>query len=204
MKRIGVTQRVDYVQRRDEYLEGLDPRWHELFRQFSDHLHIPLASACGDYDRYFEDLMLDAFILTGGNDIGSYRPRDLLEESILDYAKIKHVPVFGVCRGLQFMNHYHGGKLVRVAGHVGSRHRVEVNGGMLSQVREVNSYHDWGIQPDGVGEGLEPIAISHDGTIEGVKHRTLPWMAIMWHPEREKSILQDDLDLMNICFGGFL
>ena len=32
---------------------------------------------------------------------------------------------------------------------------------------------------------FNPIAYSYDGYIEAMIHNTHPWLAIMWHPERE-------------------
>ncbi len=45
--------------------------------------------------------------------------RDVFELEVLKRAIGNNVPVLGVCRGLQLINHYYGGRLVKVKGHAG-------------------------------------------------------------------------------------
>ena len=47
---------------------------------------------------------------------------------------------------------------------------------------EVTSHHHQGVRE--LAEGLEILSRSSDGMIEAVKHETLPWFAVQWHPER--------------------
>lgn len=201
MKRIGITQRVDFVPRRNEYVEGIDCRWAVYLQKLS-FIFFPLSCHVEKPERHFEDLKLDGFLLTGGNDIGSYPPRDQFERRVLTYSQGNNIPVFGICRGLQFINHIQGGRSVEKEGHVAVSHKVF--GPLLSSsdFRVVNSYHDWVIQEEDVGRDLLPLAFAEDGTVEALKHKTLPWMAIMWHPEREEAFLEEDCRLMNNHFLG--
>lgn len=48
----------------------------------------------------------------------------------------------------------------------------------------VNSYHNFGVYPDGLGPYLQAVATAPDGSVEAVAHKHLPQWAIMWHPER--------------------
>ena len=81
---------------------------------------------------------------------------------------------------------YHAGtQLVPVAGHTATRHALKCVAGLQQELpEEVNSYHDWGLAscPD----GFETLATSLDGTIEAIRHKSLPWEGWMWHPEREE------------------
>jgi putative glutamine amidotransferase len=36
------------------------------------------------------------------------------------------------------------------------------------------------------------MALSVDGSIEAIKHETLPWQGWMWHPERYSEFCEDD------------
>ena len=78
----------------------------------------------------------DLLVLSGGTDVspslyGAYpqKPhpydiiRDKFEWGLVDQAVELGIPVFGICRGHQFLCVYHGGRLVQhLDGHGGSRH----------------------------------------------------------------------------------
>ena len=66
---------------------------------------------------------------------------------------------------------------------------------------EVNSYHTQGCI-EVVSKELEVVMRSEDGVIEKVKHRSLPLMGTMWHPERENPFRNTDIDLLQTFMGG--
>jgi putative glutamine amidotransferase len=66
--------------------------------------------------------------------------------------------------------------------------------------RTVNSFHASAITEESLGERLAVVAFAPDGTIEAVRHRQLPWMGIMWHPEREAPFSEDDRELVTDLF----
>jgi len=91
-----------------------------------------------------------------------------------------------------------------VDGHVASRHALAVSVDTvpgLDDGMEVNSFHGWGVPEDGLGEALEVLARAPDGSIEALRHETLPWLGIMWHPEREHPFIDNDLRLIRTVFG---
>jgi putative glutamine amidotransferase len=147
-----------------------------------------------DAAAYLTALAPDAVLLSGGNDIGAAPQRDRVEHAALDYAAARRLPVLGVCRGLQMINHHQGGRLRKVDGHVAIRHRV--TGLLESEGREVNSYHGLGLRTEDLGRDLEVAATSDDGLVEALRHRHLPWLALMWHPEREEQLCPKDLALI--------
>ena len=127
-----------------------------------------------------ERCAVTGLVLSGGEDIGVHPERDTTEILLLDWACKNSLPVLGVCRGFQFMQHWLGGYLVPVdeRRHVAAAHDIVING---DKQRQVNSYHSWGITS--LASPLEAFAVDPlSGTIEAARWRNL--LGIMWHPER--------------------
>ena len=193
MKRIAVSQRLDGVAGRDEWRDAVDTVWGKILWDLG-FLPIPACNSVPDAAEYVSALAPDGILMTGGNDLGEAPARDATEVALLDYAESTGIGVFGVCRGLQMINTYLGGDLVPLENHVAVRHTV--SGAMLGGEREVNSYHNFGVLPEALGHNLEILATARDDSIEAIRHQTLPWVAIMWHPEREAKIEDYDIELM--------
>jgi putative glutamine amidotransferase len=124
--------------------------------------------------------------------------RDVIETALLRASIDLGWPVIGVCRGMQAINVFHGGRIAPLGGHAGVRHSLTIVGssalianGLDSQV---NSFHDFGIPADGLGKGLEVLA-EVEGWPEAFVHRDYPHLGIMWHPERENPFSSHDLSL---------
>jgi putative glutamine amidotransferase len=156
----------------------------------------------------------DGLVLSGGIDIhpafyGSTqlrfpnadkfdKQRDEFEIRALHHAREKHVPVLGICRGLQLINCALGGTLVQDLGtrneiHRGNpdkRHEVHVEEDtLLAETTgvldgDVNSAHHQSIQL--LGKDLVINCYSVDGMIEGVEGTAGSGflLAVQWHPER--------------------
>ena len=213
--RIGLTQRVEVVSAYRERRDCLDQNWFPMLES-QDLFAVPLPNGLNDPTQYLEESNLDGFILTGGNDLcglpGASSPapeRDLFERLVLKFAEDRGLPVLGVCRGMQMINTYFGGQIDKVSGHIATRHLVNSVPGeslpvnhMAISSREVNSYHAWGLRESGLGESLCPLGIAEDDSVEAICHQHLPWLGIMWHPEREAPGNTEDLSLINRLFEG--
>lgn len=204
---VAVTQRIDSVAGRAELRDALDQK---LVQWLVHAGFLPVVvpntlSGSGDpsepiLENWLQAVQPGALILSGGNDIGEYPARDVTERYLLAWAEAKRVPVLGICRGLQMMAVWAGIDLVKVGGHVGTRHQLAVTARKDEWPAEVNSYHNWGLAscPD----GFEVSARAEDGSIEAIRHIELPWEGWMWHPEREASFsLQDIKRLKRLCSG---
>jgi len=127
--------------------------------------------------------------------------RDETEGSLLRAAESQGWPVLGVCRGMQALVSYHGGRLTRLDGHAGTRHAIHHvatdSAPEPAGEHEVNSFHDLGVMPEGLPTDMDALAHAPDGSIEAVSHRTLPHFGIMWHPERERPHTAADLSTLN-------
>lgn len=195
MKKIALTQRLIKNNSYHEIREALDVNWGALIQAAEfEPLALPLK-----YD--FKKLYFDGVILTGGNDLSvvsgdeTDKLRDDFENALLDFCVSKHIPVFGICRGMQMINAHFGGSLKKVERHAGCSHA-------LSDGREVNSYHSLAV--DTLGDGLEVLAKSDDdGTIEIICHKKYKIYAQMYHPERYSPFHEHDLRFLRSYFNDF-
>jgi len=180
--RIAISQRNDVIDGRNEVRDALDTRLAKLIWDLG-FLPLPLTSGLDTPLDYLESLAPDGILLSGGNDIGCAPQRDAIEHATLDYASKHDLPVLGICRGMQFINHYLGGSMRAVTGHTAVKHQL--HGPLVGNtLRVVNSYHDQGIYAEDLGDCLEAVAWTDDGVIEAFSHQERPWTGIMWHPER--------------------
>lgn len=204
MKVIAVSQRVQFLDELNEVRDVLDHRLTSfLFAAGFVPVAIPnnfcevLPYGAINYQAlnlWLDTLKPSAFVLSGGNDIGECRARDLTEGHLLDYASENFLPVLGICRGMQMMAFWAGADLRLVKGHIGVRHQI-----MGEIFGEVNSYHSFSI--DCCPKGFEVLAKSQDQEIEAIRHLSLPWEGWMWHPERENFFLGTDLQRIRCLFG---
>jgi gamma-glutamyl-gamma-aminobutyrate hydrolase PuuD len=187
-----VVENAGYPERRD----AISHDWTRLFNNFGiTPLLVPNGIA--DATRYF-DIGAKGLLLTGGDSLGpddAPSTRDRTEQSLLSDALRRKLPVLGVCRGLQIINRHFGGRVERVLPepHVGD-HDVRLAGGELIRI---NSFHDEGVLTSGLAPVLSAFAVTAGDVVEGVRHETLPLMAIQWHPERSSPSAKLDSELLH-------
>ncbi|OLS62863.1 gamma-glutamyl-gamma-aminobutyrate hydrolase family protein [Pseudomonas putida] len=197
MKVVAVSQRVDVLAERGETRDALDQRLVD-FLLTGGLLPVPvpntLSATADALQTWLDRLAPQAIVLSGGNDLGEQPARDMTEARLLEHARANHLPVLGICRGMQMLGHWAGSRLKPVSGHVRTRHRLS---GRI--VAEVNSYH--GLALADCPEDFDVLARSEDGEIEAIGHRSLPWEGWMWHPEREQVFAVHDLARLRALFG---
>lgn len=203
--KIGITQRVEVVKDYGEIRDCLDQAWVQLLEQLNFEV-LPIPNQLANPISWVENNGIDGLILSGGNDLGSFpdaknvsQARDALEKNLLLWSMNTKTPVLGVCRGMQMINATLGGQHIKVTGHVANEHELEGvdKSSDLMKYKTVNSFHEWGMTRETISSELLELARSNDGCIEAVKHRTLPWLGVMWHPERNDVVDNDKVLIRN-------
>lgn len=142
---------------------------------------------------------LDGILLPGGADVapnrygipgfftGRSNPHlEYFDTTVLPTIIQKwQLPVFGICRGLQTLNVLFGGTLKQhlffhpySTSDTDCCHKVTIAGKKVG----VNSFHHQAIGE--LADCFIPVAISDDGLVEAIVHKTFKVAAVQWHPER--------------------
>ncbi len=161
---------------------------------------------------------VDGLLFTGGEDIhpafygepildrcGTIdQERDHFEMELAKAALARHVPILGICRGMQLLNIALGGSLYQdlhycpgaAVYHCAPKekryalmHKVTLfPGSRLATIFgtstfAVTSTHHQLVKD--VARGLKVTAVAEDGVVEGVEAEAYPFLlAVQWHPER--------------------
>jgi len=104
--------------------------------------------------------------------------KDLLQ-AILSFK----IPVFGICIGHQLIGLSFGAKTSKMSqGHRGANHPVKNLSNNKVEITSQN--HGYMIDKDTLPECLEITHLSlFDGSIEGLRHKSLPIFSVQYHPE---------------------
>ena len=185
---IGISLRVTNAEKYVEKRDSLSHDWSIVLQQLGFHpLLIP--NTISDVSAFLDDMKVSGLILSGGDNIGDEPLRDQIEKKIIDHAVSRDIPLIGICRGMQIINSFFGGKIRRLdnSDHVNKPHKVNLgsNFSLGNNAIQVNSFHHNVIDAANLGKNLSPFAIlERDNTIEGFIHNELQIFGVMWHPER--------------------
>ena len=118
---------------------------------------------------------------------------DKVDKAIINHAIKYTKPMFGICRGIQAICAFMGGKLVQDLKYENVNHPLtEEHKHYVDKVNNIgvakllpdhfliNSWHHQAVKV--VPEGFEVI-FKNDETIEAMEHTTLPILGVQWHPE---------------------
>ncbi len=209
IERIGLTMRVDQAPESSEWRDALAQDWSEFMAYaLPEVAWMPLPNLGSKVIDFARRWKLDGFILTGGNDVGACRIKDETDYALLKHAEAGNIPVYGVCRGLQVIQKYHGGKLEACPSseHVAKQHQVSFAGNfnvrsLANRTKTVNSFHNWGMRLSELSPALAPLAVMDGDWVEAAHAKQGRAIAVMWHPERQRPFQDFDRDLIRYAFG---
>ncbi|HEY5166033.1 MAG TPA: aminodeoxychorismate/anthranilate synthase component II [Acidimicrobiia bacterium] len=132
-----------------------------------------------------QELEADALLVSPGPG----RPEDagLSNDAIVDCAA-RGVPVLGVCLGHQCIGHVFGGEIVRASQVMHGKTSVISHDGAgvfagLPNPLRATRYHSLVVDRGSVPAELIVSAESEDGSVMGLRHRSLPVEGVQFHPE---------------------
>lgn len=152
--------------------------------------------------------MCDGIVISGGEDIEPHfygatplpsmrfnepKSRFIWEMELIEACDALHVPILGICYGLQRLNVHYGGTLIQDipsalpenVGHDNTEHAVDFEQEFLGMSGRhiVASRHHQAV--DHLAEDFEVIARSDDGVIEAIAGRG--HFGMQWHPESDMT-----------------
>jgi len=199
MRTIAITQRVAVAGGHGERRDCLDQAWAR-FLAACDLLPLALPNVSEVALALCSRADVVGLLLTGGNDLaalgGDAPERDATENAALDFASAHGMPVLGVCRGMQLIQHRAGIRLHRVEGHVARHQIAAING----EPTAINSFHCFGTTE--TRAPLEVWAVADDGVVKAIRDPGKPVTGIMWHPERMTPFAASDIALFRRLFGS--
>ena len=141
---------------------------------------------------------LDLIVSSGGNTItilNNNLPnkfRKKLDNFYFNLALKNDIKFLGICHGAQYVANFFKSKIIKKPNHTKKKHLVKFFSGKSITV---NSYHDYSVVI--LGNKLEKIAWSLDGSIEAFKHKKRKIFCIMWHPERYNQVKKFDIKFIS-------
>jgi len=190
--KIGISLRIMDAPNYKEKRDALSHDWISFLEE-NEMIPILIPNRLKNVKQFLEKMEIDGLILSGGDNVGDNLERDKTERELIKFSIKENIPLFGVCRGMQAINNFFGGKIRESNNkkHVGNHHKIKItnpNFVINNKIQDVNSFHNNIILEEELGEKLKKFAVADDdGTVEGFYHEELPIVGVMWHPEREPN-----------------
>ncbi|MCC6809920.1 MAG: gamma-glutamyl-gamma-aminobutyrate hydrolase family protein [Deltaproteobacteria bacterium] len=177
---------------------------------------LPIANRKAILRRYLEGI--DGLVIVGGDDVDprlygeeigkrtriGFSMRTIFETWLYRAGKTRHLPILGICYGMQLINvleggtlhqHLHPRKDMPRVDHQGTKrgvHKIKVipstRLAALTQMTHatIATEHHQGVRD--LAPGFIPSAVADDGVIEAIENPDLPQiLAVQWHPERLRT-----------------
>ncbi|CAN5665034.1 glutamine-hydrolyzing carbamoyl-phosphate synthase small subunit [soil metagenome] len=108
---------------------------------------------------------------------------DTLRTLVRDAAEARNIPMFGICLGHQLLGQALGAKTFKLKfGHRGSNHPVRNE--RTGKVEITTQNHGFAVDAASLPGDVEASHINlNDNTLEGLRHKRLPIVAVQYHPE---------------------
>jgi anthranilate synthase component 2 len=139
----------------------------------------------GESDKIDLDVF-DGIVFSPGPDLP--RPGSAMEKILVKHSG--HIPLLGICLGLQAIWVYFGGSLMRLDTVMHGRSTVINTTGKQSLLFKgipgtftAGLYHSWCADPLSKPDNIEITAVSEERTIMAIRHNSHPIEAVQFHPE---------------------
>lgn len=198
MHKILITQDINFDKKRKTFYDQLDIRLIKTLYRIG-FKPITISNFYRNPSKFIEKLNIKGIVLSGGSDLGKFTLRDNNEIKLISYGIKKKIPILGICRGMQIINKYYNGGLIKIEDHVRKSHLI-VNFSSKNKAI-VNSYHNFAIDMNKMSKDLKPVYIcKKDSSVESFLHNKELILGIMWHPEREKVLKKFDKKIIKKFF----
>ena len=141
---------------------------------------------------------------------GPGTPKDFRVSEMIGHLVSRHIPVFGVCLGLQGMVEHFGGSLDVLDEPLHGKPTpisVTDKGSYLFQnmppTFTAARYHSLYAVRDELPAVLRVTAMSEDGVIMAVEHTRMPMAAVQFHPESILTGHHNGLSILENCIQHF-
>ena len=207
MKNIAVVQRVEFIEKRNEFCDALDQKWTDLLLSVNL-FPIFLPNNISYVNKFIKKKKIGGLLISGGGSLikynGSNPERDEIDTVMIDFSIKNNIPILGICRGMQSIQNYFGNNIKIIKNHVHKNHSLNILGNskiekLLRQYDKVNSFHEYGSKESNME--IITLAMSEDGVVEAIRHINKEIYGIMWHPEREIPYSNLDKLLLKMIFG---
>jgi anthranilate synthase component II len=139
----------------------------------------------------------DKIIFSPGPGIPS-EEAGLMKRTIRDFSKTKSI--LGICLGHQAIAEFYGARLINLdTVYHGIKADVRITGSsdvLFSRMPNTISgglYHSWGVSGDDFPECLTITAVSNEGIIMGIAHKTYNIKGLQFHPESIMTELGENI-----------
>lgn len=154
----------------------------ELLRTLGARVHVARNNALSL--KQIEQLGCDAIVLSPGP--GGPDDSGICRDTVAHFGA--NTPILGICLGLQVIAQVFGAKVVKAPRPMHGKcssvtHDQRGVFSQLPQKFQVMRYHSLCVDLATLGQELEACAMSDDGVLMGLRHKTRPLHAVQFHPE---------------------
>ena len=136
--------------------------------------------------KFLFEIKPHGLIISGGEDFGVNKKRDILEKNLINFFFKKKKPILGICRGFQLISKLFGSKIIKAKENVRKKYKITIKE-KIPQNINAKCYFNYTINK--IPKGFELIGENK------INMKITPWMiksnkqiceCWMVHPEREK------------------